>query len=162
MANRLTGKVAVVTGGGRGIGWGITKRFLEENANVAIVQRNPPPEGMSKDQAVFIVADLSRSEDIMRAIDVTVARFGGLDILVNNAGIMFEKTVDEMSELDWDQMMAINLKAPFILTKRAMPAFRERGGGSIINIGSIEGIASNPATRRTRLQRQGFTGSQRR
>src|SRR5262245_61636731 len=144
MANKLAGKVAVVTGGGRGIGWGITKRFLEEDASVAIVQRSSPPEGVINEQAVFIEADLSRSEDITRAIDMTVARFGGLDILVNNAGIMFEKTVDEMSELDWDQMMAINLKAPFILTKRAMPVLRERGGGSIINIGSIEGIASNP------------------
>jgi NAD(P)-dependent dehydrogenase (short-subunit alcohol dehydrogenase family) len=75
---------------------------------------------------------------------MTVARFGGLDILVNNAGIMFEKTVEEMSEQDWDRMMAINLKAPFLLTRKAMPVLRERGGGSIINIGSIEGLASNP------------------
>ncbi len=68
----------------------------------------------------------------------------GLDILVNNAGIMFEKTVEETSEEDWDLMMAINLKAPFLLTKRAVPYLRQRGGGSIINIGSIEGLASSP------------------
>ncbi len=144
MANKLAGKVAVVTGGGRGIGLGIAQRFVEEGANLAIVQRNPPPEGMINEQVVFIEADLTRSEDCVRAIEMTVAQFGGLDILVNNAGIMFERTVEEMSEQDWDRMMAINLKAPFLLTKRAMPVLRQRGGGSIINIGSIEGLASNP------------------
>jgi NAD(P)-dependent dehydrogenase (short-subunit alcohol dehydrogenase family) len=144
MADRLAGKMAVVTGGGRGIGLGIARRFVEEGANVAIVQRSPPPEDMIHERTVFIEADLARSDDIAKAIDMTVARLGGLDILVNNAGIMFEKTVEEMSEQDWDRMMAINLKAPFILTKRAMPVLRERGGGSIINIGSIEGLASNP------------------
>jgi meso-butanediol dehydrogenase/(S,S)-butanediol dehydrogenase/diacetyl reductase len=144
MADRLVGKVAVVTGGGHGIGSGITQRFVEEGANVAIVQRNPPPDKVINDQTLFIKADLSRSEDIAKAIAITVARFGGLDILVNNAGIMFERTVDEMSEQDWDEMMAINLKAPFLLSKKAMPFLQQRGGGSIINIGSIEGLASNP------------------
>jgi meso-butanediol dehydrogenase/(S,S)-butanediol dehydrogenase/diacetyl reductase len=144
MVDKLAGKVAVVTGGGRGIGLGISRRFLEEGADVAIVQRNPPPQGMINERTVFIEADLSLSEAIAGAIDMTVARFGGVDILVNNAGIMFEKTVEEMSEQDWDRMMAINLKAPFLLTKKAIPVLRERGGGSIINIGSIEGLASNP------------------
>ena len=144
MVRRLAGKVAVVTGGGRGIGLGITQRFLEEGAKVAIVQRNQPEDPLVKDQATYIQADLSKSEDIARAIDSTFRQFGGLDILVNNAGIMFEKTVEEMSEADWDQMMAINLKAPFLLTKRAMPFLRRHHRGSIVNIGSIEGLASNP------------------
>jgi meso-butanediol dehydrogenase/(S,S)-butanediol dehydrogenase/diacetyl reductase len=144
MLRRLAGKVAVVTGGGRGIGLGITQRFLEEGARVAIIQRTPPQDRSIKDEAVYIQADLSRSDDISGAIDATFKHFGGLDILVNNAGIMFEKTVEEMSETDWDQMMAINLKAPFLLTKRAMPFLRRHHRGSIINIGSIEGLASNP------------------
>ncbi|NJO38416.1 MAG: glucose 1-dehydrogenase [Rhizobiales bacterium] len=141
---RLAGKVAVVTGGGRGIGLGITQRFLEEGANVAVIQRSAPDDPHVNEQAFYIQADLSKSEDIARAIDSTSRQFGGLDILVNNAGIMFEKTVEEMSEADWDQMMAINLKAPFLLTKRAMPLLRRHHRGSIINIGSIEGLASNP------------------
>lgn len=144
MAGSLVGKVAIVTGGGRGIGSGITRRFIEEGAQVAIVQRNLPPEELVDCQTAFISADLARSDDIAKAVDMAAARFGGLDILVNNAGIMFEKTVDEMSEQDWDRMMAINLKAPFLLTKKALPYLRQRGGGSIINIGSIEGLASNP------------------
>jgi NAD(P)-dependent dehydrogenase (short-subunit alcohol dehydrogenase family) len=88
--------------------------------------------------------DLCRSADIATTVAATVERFGGLDILVNNAGIMFEKTVEEMSEADWDDMMTVNLKAPFLLIKNAVPHMRRRGGGSIVNIGSIEGIASNP------------------
>jgi NAD(P)-dependent dehydrogenase (short-subunit alcohol dehydrogenase family) len=86
----------------------------------------------------------TRSEEINKAVDSVFKQFGSLDILVNNAGIMFEKTVEEMSEADWDRMMAINLKAPFLLTKRAMPFLRRNHRGSIINIGSIEGLASNP------------------
>ena len=144
MTERLAGKTAIVTGGGRGIGSGITRRFVEEGARVAVVQRNPPPKELIDSRVICIQADLSLSDEISKAVDESIARLGGLDILVNNAGIMFERTVDEMSEDDWDRMMAINLKAPFLLIKRAMPEFRKRGGGSIINIGSIEGLASNP------------------
>jgi len=143
MTDRLAGKIAIITGGGRGIGAGITRRFLEEGARVAILQRNPPDE-MIGDRVVFVRVDLEKSADIAKGVTETAERFGGVDILVNNAGIMFEKTVDEMTEEEWDRMMAINLKAPFLLTKAAMPHLRRRGKGSIINIGSIEGLASNP------------------
>jgi meso-butanediol dehydrogenase/(S,S)-butanediol dehydrogenase/diacetyl reductase len=159
MTNKLAGKVAVVTGGGCGIGAGITRRFLEEGAAVAIVQRHPPPEDIISEKTVYIESDLSLSDAIAKAIDMTVARFGGLDILVNNAGIMFEKTVEEMSEQDWDRMMAINLKDPFLLTRKAMPVLRERGGGSIINIGSIEGLASNPGHPAYSASKAGIHGS---
>ena len=144
MTDRLAGKTAIVTGGGRGIGLGITRRFVEEGATVAVVQRSPPPKELLDRHIIFVQADLSLSEEVAKAVDESVSRLGGLDILVNNAGIMFERPVDEMSEDDWDRMMAINLKAPFLLTKRAIPQFRKRGGGNIINIGSIEGLASNP------------------
>ena len=144
MANKLPNRVAIVTGGGRGIGAGITRRFVAEGATVAIMQRTAPPAELLNSQTFFVAADLSSPEDIAKAMQACLNRLGGLDILVNNAGIMFEKTVDEMSEEDWDRMMAINLRAPFLLTKHAMPGFRRRGGGSIINIGSIEGLASNP------------------
>ncbi|MFD1984324.1 SDR family NAD(P)-dependent oxidoreductase [Mesorhizobium newzealandense] len=144
MTKRLSGKVAIITGGGRGIGAGIAGCFVEAGAKVAIVQRNPPPDAILSERVVYVQADLSNAHDITAAVQTVVERFGGLDILVNNAGIMFEKTVDEMTEEDWDQMMDINLKAPFLLTKAAMPHLRKRGKGSIVNIGSIEGLASNP------------------
>jgi NAD(P)-dependent dehydrogenase (short-subunit alcohol dehydrogenase family) len=144
VSGRLDGKIAIVTGGGRGIGRGITERFLEEGATVVIAQRNMPPEGLPQGRAVFIATDLARTTDTAKLMAETAERFGGLDILVNNAGIMFEKTVEETSEADWDGMMVINLKAPFLLIKAAVPHMRKRGGGSIVNIGSIEGYAANP------------------
>lgn len=144
MADRLAGKIAIITGGGRGIGAGITQRFVEAGAKVAIVQRNSPPETMLNEGVIYVKADLSNSRDIAAAVETVVERLGGLDVLVNNAGIMFEKTVDEMTEADWDQMMDINLKAPFLLTKAAVPHLRKRPCASIVNIGSIEGLASNP------------------
>ncbi|TIX74017.1 MAG: SDR family oxidoreductase, partial [Mesorhizobium sp.] len=144
MTDRLAGKIAIITGGGRGIGAGITQRFAEEGAKVAIVQRNSPPDKMLNRRIIHVKADLSSSKEIASAVQTVVERLGGLDILVNNAGIMFEKTIDETTEADWDQMMDINLKAPFILTKAAIPHLRKRGGGTIVNIGSIEGLASNP------------------
>lgn len=101
MANRLSGKVAIITGGGRGIGSGITQRFVEEGAYVAIVQRHPPPQEMLNERVAYVQADLSSAEQIASAVRSVVERFGGLDILVNNAGIMFEKTVDETTEADW-------------------------------------------------------------
>lgn len=143
MADRLAGKIAIITGGGRGIGAGITQRFAEEGAKVAIVQRNAPPETMLNERVIYVKANLANSEEIASAVQAVVERLGGLDTLVNNAGIMFEKTVDDMTEADWDQMMDINLKAPFLLTKAAMPHLRKRRG-NIVNIGSIEGLASNP------------------
>lgn len=144
MADKLTGKIAIITGGGRGIGAGIARRFAEEGAKVAILQRNSPPNETLDQDVIYVKADLSNLEEIASAVRTVVERLGGLDILVNNAGIMFEKTVEEMSETEWDQMMDINLKAPFVLTKQAIPHLRARGGGTIINIGSIEGLAANP------------------
>ncbi|RWC23415.1 MAG: glucose 1-dehydrogenase [Mesorhizobium sp.] len=144
MADKLAGKIAIITGGGRGIGAGITQRFVEEGARVAIVQRNSPPDALLEHGTMYVKADLANSEQIRSAVETVVERLGGLDVLVNNAGIMFEKTVDEMTEADWDQMMDINLKAPFLLTKAAMPHLRKRTGASVVNIGSIEGVASNP------------------
>ncbi len=157
MTGRLAGKVAIITGGGRGIGAGITRRFVEEGAKVAVVQRNPPPDDMTGDGVLFVPADLSRSEDIRKAVAATVERFGGLDILVNNAGIMFEKTVEEMTEQDWDRMMAVNLKAPFLLTKAAMPYLRRRGGGAIVTSARSRAWAPTPAILPIPPPRRAFT-----
>jgi NAD(P)-dependent dehydrogenase (short-subunit alcohol dehydrogenase family) len=135
---------AIVTGGGRGIGRGITERFLEEGANVTIAQRHEPSEPFTHPACSFVPTDLLSSTQIAALMRLISDRFGALHILANNAGIMFEKTVEDMSEADWDSMMNVNLKAPFLLTKYAVPLMRNAGGGSIINIDSIEGLASNP------------------
>jgi NAD(P)-dependent dehydrogenase (short-subunit alcohol dehydrogenase family) len=141
----LEGKVALVTGGGRGIGRGIVDRFLEEGAQVTVVQRQSLDDALaSHPRVAHVAADLSLSSSIAAAVEQAVERFGGIDILVNNAGIMFERTVSEIRLEEWDLMMAVNLRAPVFLVQAALPHMRARGGGSIINIGSIEGLGANP------------------
>jgi meso-butanediol dehydrogenase/(S,S)-butanediol dehydrogenase/diacetyl reductase len=142
---QLKGKIALVTGGGRGIGRGIVDRFLEEGASVAVVQRQPLDDALtSNPQVVHVQADLSVSSSIATAMQRVVERWGGIDVLVNNAGIMSERTVSEILLEDWELTMAVNLRAPLFLTQAAVPHMRERGGGSVINVGSIEGLAANP------------------
>ncbi|WP_109212353.1 MULTISPECIES: SDR family oxidoreductase [Microbacterium] len=141
----LEGKIAVVTGGGQGIGRGIVQRFLEEGATVAILQNKPLEDDLAGDDRVLgIDVDLTNVADAAAAIDQVAATLGGIDILVNNAGVSAEWTVAEVQPEQWDFMMAVNLKAPLFLTQAALPHLKRRGGGSIINTGSVEGLASNP------------------
>jgi meso-butanediol dehydrogenase/(S,S)-butanediol dehydrogenase/diacetyl reductase len=141
----LTGKVAVVTGGGRGIGRGIVDRFLQEGARVAVVQRNGADAALlGHPDVVVLQEDLSDTSVCASVAQQTARHFGGIDILVNNAGCMAEVGVDDVTEGEWDRMVALNLRAPLFLTQAVLPRMRARGGGSIINIGSIEGLGSNP------------------
>ncbi|MCY1279546.1 3-oxoacyl-[acyl-carrier-protein] reductase FabG [compost metagenome] len=141
----LNDKVAVVTGGGRGIGRGISGKLLQAGARVLIAQRQPLDEELGANpQVAWVEADLADREAPYIIAREVERRFGGADILVNNAGFMFEQTLDEMTEDDWDRMMAVNMRAPVFLAKALLPLMRARGGGSIVNIGSIEGIGANP------------------
>jgi NAD(P)-dependent dehydrogenase (short-subunit alcohol dehydrogenase family) len=141
----LDGKIALISGGGQGIGAGIVERFLEEGAQMAIVQRRPLGPDLEKRHGVLgIQADLGDLTALPRVAEHTAERFGGIDILVNNAGIMFERSVSELRPEEWDLMMAINMRAPLFLAQAVLPHMRRRGGGSIVNIGSIEGLAANP------------------
>lgn len=142
----LEGKIAVVTGGGQGIGRGIVQRFLEAGATVAILQNKPLEEDLANDPRVLGVdVDLVGSTSAAAAaIDEVADKLGGIDVLVNNAGVSGEKTVMEVTPEDWDFMMALNLKAPLFLTQAVLPHMQRRGGGSIINTGSVEGLAANP------------------
>jgi len=90
------------------------------------------------------LTDLSQVDACEKLITTIIGKHGGLDILVNNAGMMFEANAESTTVEAWDNTMAVNLRAPFLLTKYAVPFMRERGGGAIVNIGSIEGLGSNP------------------
>ncbi|MER8568650.1 SDR family oxidoreductase [Mesorhizobium sp. M0924] len=134
---RFTGKVALVTGGRSGIGRAIALRLREDGARVFTAQRGDHAEfeGMTAD-----FADGGAPETI---IDDVVGRAGRLDVLVNNAGMMQEARVEDMSLADWERTLRINLTAPFLLIKAALPHLRAVKG-SIVNVGSIEGLSSNP------------------
>ena len=135
MTQDLT-KVALVTGGRSGIGRACAERLAQEGMRVFTAQRG------RSDDFETIPADLTDADAPARIIGGVIERAGRLDILVNNAGMMLEATVEEMSLADWDRTLAVNLRAPFLLIKHAIPHLR--GNGAIVNIGSIEGLGSNP------------------
>jgi NAD(P)-dependent dehydrogenase (short-subunit alcohol dehydrogenase family) len=142
---RLDGKVAIVTGGSRGIGRGIVERFLAEGASVLATARRAPEKGMPEaNNLAFVTADVAQAGDAAEMVATAVEHFGGLDILVNNAGIQLQKSLEDTSEAEWDEVMAINVKGIFLCTRAALPALRRRGGGSVINIGSYDGFVADP------------------
>jgi len=144
---RLKDKVALVTGAASGFGAGIAERFAAEGAKVAIVDINAEGARAKAAEigknAVAVVCDLTQAEEVDRAVNETVAAFGGLDIVVNNAGWTHRnKPLLEVTEAEFDRIYAINVKAIFLMTQRATPVLRDRG--SFINIGSTAGVRPRP------------------
>lgn len=140
----LQGKTALVTGGGSGIGSGITRGLAEAGADIACVySRHPPTEmeayvrGLGR-EFLAIQADVSQMAELPRVIDETVTRFGHLDILVNNAGICPRACALEYTEEMWDQVIQLNEKTVFFLSQLAAKQFLRQGtGGRIINLASM-------------------------
>ena len=134
---RFQGKVAVVTGGRSGIGRAIGDRLRDEGAHVFTLQRGADPHHD------HIIADLADPQAPARAVAQIVEAAGRLDILVNNAGVMRQQAMEEMQLSDWTHDLAVNLTAPFLMIRAAIPHLRAVRG-SIVNIGSIEGLGANP------------------
>jgi 3-oxoacyl-[acyl-carrier protein] reductase len=142
MNDSLQGKVALVTGGSRGIGRAIVERLARDGAAVAVnyATQAAAAEKLAAEivaaggRAFAIRADVARASEVVRLFDETIARFGKLDILVNNAGIMFVKPVTATTEAEFDQIFAINVKGTFIACQQA--ATRMADGGRIINLSS--------------------------
>ena len=134
---RFKDKVALVTGGRSGIGKAIADRLRDEGARVFTAQRGSDPVHEC------FVADLADAAAPAQIIGEVVAAAGRLDVLVNNAGIMREAGLEEMTPADWQHDIAVNLTAPFLMMRAAMPHLRAVRG-CIVNIGSIEGLGSNP------------------
>ncbi len=132
---RFDGQTALVTGGRSGIGRAIAERLRDEGAQVFTAQRGGDENG--------IEADFNDPNSPQAVVDQVIDRAGRLDILINNAGMMQEASVEDMSLDDWQRTLTVNLTAPFLLIKAALPHLR-RTGGTIVNIGSIEGLGSNP------------------
>lgn len=149
---KLEGKVALVTGGSRGIGRAIAETFAREGADVIVNYVKSAGEAKKvvrrieamRRSAVAIKADVSKRTEVQRMFDKALADFGGVDILVNNAGIGTGGTILDTSEGDWDRVMAINLKGPFNCTQMAARIMVERKSGTIINISSISGLGGAP------------------
>jgi NAD(P)-dependent dehydrogenase (short-subunit alcohol dehydrogenase family) len=146
---RLKGKVAVVTGAGSGIGRAIALAFGREGARVAIVGRQRDALDLvvgelaqAGHDGLAVTGDVSRADDARSAISKVEAEFGPLGILVNNAGILSVSTVETIDEAEWDRVMSINLKGPFLMSRAALPSLRRAGKGAIVNIGSVLGLVA--------------------
>ena len=146
---KLDGKVAIITGGGTGIGRGIADAFVSEGCAVVISGRRPEVLEKAKSEleasggtAVAVQSDVSKEDEVINLFKQTVDQFGRLDILVNNAGVTLppsgrRASVEETYYEDWLYIVSINLNGTFLCTREAIRVMRPQGGGRIINIGSI-------------------------
>ena len=143
----LEDKVAIVTGAGSGIGSASAHRFAAEGAAVVAVDIRAAKaaevaESIVADggHAISVAANVAEADDVKAMVDQAVDRLGGLDVLFSNAGTVRPGDAVELSVEDWDLVMAVNVRSVFLGAKYAVPAMRERGGGSIINTASISGL----------------------
>jgi NAD(P)-dependent dehydrogenase (short-subunit alcohol dehydrogenase family) len=148
---RLKNKVALVTGGGQGIGRAIALEFGKEGAKVVVTGRTMNKlEGVASEirknggKALAIAGDVSQMADVDRMVTGTVKKFGRLDILVNCAGVLFSADLAHHTEKLWDDTIDVNLKGSFLTTQRAVPEMLKRGKGKVIHIASIAGQIGFP------------------
>jgi 3-oxoacyl-[acyl-carrier protein] reductase len=150
----LKNKVALITGGSRGIGQAISLALASNGAKVSVAYHH------NQDLAIKVISSIKKNggqalahqmevterSSVRQVLSDTNRHFGGIDFLINNAGINKPTDFDQISEVDWDQIMSVNLKGPFICAQEAIPFLRQRGGGSIVNIGSVSGQYGGPRT----------------
>jgi 3-oxoacyl-[acyl-carrier protein] reductase len=144
----LEGKVALITGGSKGIGFAVAEALLSQGARVMITGRNAADLARAQahlgPRALSVSADARLPEEVERAVQATVDGHGGLDVLVNNAGIGIFKNAADMSPAEWQSIIDTNLSGVFYYCHAAIPHLRRRGGGWIVNISSLAG--TNPFT----------------
>ncbi len=148
----LTGKAAVVTGGNGGIGLGMAQGLASAGASVAIVGRNAAKSTAAADQlrtttgatVITVTADVSKADQVERAIAEIVAGLGRLDIVFNNAGINIRRLPQDLTLEQWQEVHDVNLTSAFLMSKAAYPHMKKSGGGKIINIGSMTSVLGAP------------------
>ena len=147
----LNQQVAIITGGGTGIGRAIALALVNAGANVVVCGRRGEPleqtitaMEMLPGQGLAIQADVARVDDVQRVVETTVQRFGTVHILINNAGINGGDNIHEHDIEDWDRVMAVNLRGPFLFARNVLPLMRAQRNGHIINISSESGLEYYP------------------
>ena len=161
---RFDGRVAVITGAARGIGFGTAKRFAEEGAAVAIIDLDETAAAEAADQlgatkAIGIGCDVANAESVDAAIARVVEELGGIHILVNNAGITRDNLLFKMTEDDWDMVMNVHLKGAFLMTRAAQKHFVEQKYGKILNLSSVSALGNRGQANYSaaKMGVQGFT-----
>jgi 3-hydroxybutyrate dehydrogenase len=142
----LQDKVAVVTGGASGIGLAIAERFAADGAQVVVddIQVEAGREAAHRFGGLFVAGDLRHRTDCRMLIDRTIETYGTVHILVNNAGLQHIDPIESFPEEAWDELLAVMLTAPFLLTKYVWPMMKAQGWGRVINISSVLGLAATP------------------
>ena len=162
----LQGKIAIVTGGTKGIGRAIAESLVNEGVNVCISARSRHEidesiaelRSAGKGSATGVVADVCNHSQVKAVFELTCAEFGGLDILINNAGIGLFQTVEEMSPEDFRSVLETNLFGVFYCCHEAIPLMKKRGGGYIINISSLAGVNAHPKMAAYNASKFGLNG----
>ena len=160
---QLEGKVAIVTGGGTGIGKGIARAFAREGARLVIAARRREPLEQTAEElkpAPVLVAptDVTDEAQVKRLFEQTMAEFGRVDLLVNNSGAFDGGPLDELSLESWMKVMNVNLTGPFLCTREAMKIMKQQKGGRIINIGSISAQVPRPNSAPYTTTKHGLVG----
>ena len=166
MQQSLAGKVAVVTGGSRGIGQAIVVRLASAGARVSVGGLRDIPEtralleaaSISTKDILFTQTDVTSPEDIDRLVKATIESFGRIDILVNNAGINRDGLLLRMKVDDWDAVLTTNLRGAFLCTQKALSSMMKSRWGRIINISSVVGVAGNPGQANYAAAKAGIIG----
>ena len=144
----LHGKVALITGGASGIGRATAQLFAREGAAVVIADMNQQAGQTAVKEiggrTIFEATDVTKTAHCERVVERTRREFGRMDILFNNAGIIRRASVPEISEADWDRVMAVNVKSVFLLSRLVVPIMAKAGGGAIVNMASGWGLAGGP------------------
>lgn len=147
---RFEGKIAVVTGGGHGIGAAVTRQLVREGATVIVATRGNASEGLGElppERTVIANCDVSQEADVDRVFEMCGDRFGRLDLLVNNAGIAYSgRRIHETPVGEWDDVMNVNLRGAFLVMRRAIALMLQSGGGAIVNTASIGGLQPSLGT----------------
>jgi len=149
MTDEMRGKVAVVTGGGAGIGLAAAGKLAREGASVVICsdredQATQAADGLREEGLEIrgMRGDVTSSADMKALVDFAVQTYGGVDVLVNSAGVQRYGTVTETEEEVWDEVLNVNLKGIYLAARHAIPEMTERGGGAIVNVSSVQAFAS--------------------
>ena len=145
---RLDGKVAIVSGGGTGIGAATARRFAEEGARVVVTGRRPEPIAAVAEEigGVAVPGDATDATHAAAAVEAARTSFGGLDVVVANAGVGFGGTAGDVAEDTWRRTIDVNVTGPLLLARAALPALLERGAGAIVLVASVSSLVSSPAS----------------
>jgi 3-oxoacyl-[acyl-carrier protein] reductase len=164
-ARDLEGRVAIVTGGSRGIGWAIALSLVESGASVVVSSRDAGRVGAAGREleslggaALAVAGDVAKQEDVERVVAQARERFGRIDILVNNAGVTRDALLVRMKNEDWDEVLNVNLRGAFLMTRAVAKVMMRQKGGRIVNVSSTAGVMGNAGQANYSAAKAGLIG----